>query len=174
MALSRTLLRTYAGEYPTRADRVLAAVNERILSEARAGLFVTVFYAILDPASGTLTYANAGHHPPYVLSPPGGATPRVLTRTGMALGVLESEWWSQETLVLGPSDMLLLYTDGVTDALGPQDAPFGTERLLQAVQQHVPGPPADVQAAILAALDGFAGDTPQLDDITLVVLGRNA
>jgi serine phosphatase RsbU (regulator of sigma subunit)/DNA-binding NarL/FixJ family response regulator len=173
MALSRTLLRTYAGEYATRAARVLAAVNERILSEARAGLFVTMFYAILDPTSGILTYANAGHHPPYVLDS-AGAAPQALNRTGMALGVLETERWEQETVVLGPGDVLLLYTDGVTDATTPQETMFGTQRLLEVAQEH-PGRSADeIQAAILAALDRFSGDAPQLDDVTLVVLSRDA
>jgi serine phosphatase RsbU (regulator of sigma subunit)/DNA-binding NarL/FixJ family response regulator len=174
MALSRTLLRTYAAEYPARADRVLAAVNERMLSEARAGLFVTAFYAILDPQTGTLTYANAGHHPPYVLRAAPGAAPQVLARSGMALGVLESERWAQETMVLGPADVLLLYTDGVTDALSPRGTAFGTERLLQAAQQRPAGSAHGIQTAILAALDRFTGDAPPLDDITLVVLGRDA
>jgi serine phosphatase RsbU (regulator of sigma subunit) len=164
MALSRTLLRNYAAEYPTRADRVLAAVNQRILSEARAGLFVTMFYGILDPETGTLAYANAGHHPPYVLGQASGTEPQVLTRSGMALGVLESERWAQETVALGPADVLLLYTDGVTDALSPQGTAFGVERLLIAARQGPAGSAGEIQAAILAALDRFTGDTPQLDD----------
>jgi len=174
MALSRTLLRTYAGQYPSRPDRVLAAANERMLSEARAGLFVTVFYAILDPQTGTLTYANAGHHPPYVLGSAPGEAPQVLARSGMALGVLESERWQEETIVLGPADVLLLYTDGVTDALSPQEMAFGVEGLLQAAQQGPGGSAAEIQAAILGALDRFTGDAPPLDDITLVVVGRHA
>ncbi len=174
MALSRTLLRNYAAEYPSRADRVLGAVNERILSEARAGLFVTMFYAILDPKNGILTYANAGHHPPYLLSASSGAEPQILARSGMALGVLESEWWAQETVELGPADLLVLYTDGVTDALSPQGVAFGTQRLLKAAQQYPGGSAAEIQASILSALDRFTGETPQLDDITLVVLGRDA
>ena len=174
MALSRTLLRTYAREYPAHTGRVLAAVNERILSESRAGLFVTMFYAVLDPATGTLTYANAGHHPPYVLCAQPGAAPRALTRTGMALGVLETEQWEQAGTVLGPGDVLLLYTDGVTDTVNPQRTRFGAQRLLE-VAQEPPGRSAhEIQAAILAALDRFAGDAPQLDDVTLVVLGRDA
>jgi serine phosphatase RsbU (regulator of sigma subunit)/DNA-binding NarL/FixJ family response regulator len=174
MALSRTLLRTYAREHPAHPDRVLAAVNERILSEARSGLFVTMFYAILDPATGTLAYANAGHHPPYVLGAQPGAAPRALARTGMALGVLETEQWEQEMAVLSPGDVLLLYTDGVTDTVNPQRTRFGAQRLLE-VAQEPPGRSAhEIQAAILAALDRFAGDAPQLDDVTLVVLGRDA
>jgi serine phosphatase RsbU (regulator of sigma subunit)/DNA-binding NarL/FixJ family response regulator len=174
MALSRTLLRTYAVEYPTRTDRVLAAVNARILSEARAGLFVTMFYAILDPADGTVTYANAGHHPPYLLSAQSGAAPRALARTGMALGVLETELWGQERVVIGPGDVLLVYTDGVTDTLSPRKASFGSQKLLQVVQEHPGRSAGEIKAAILGALDHFAGDAPQPDDVTLVVLSRDA
>jgi serine phosphatase RsbU (regulator of sigma subunit)/DNA-binding NarL/FixJ family response regulator len=174
MALSRTLLRTYAMQYPARADCVLTAVNERILSETRAGLFVTMFYAILDPVSGSLTYANAGHHPPYVLSAQPGTAPRALTRTGMALGILEAEQWGQETVMLAPGDLLLSYTDGITDAVDPSNTMFGIQGLLQVAQEHHGRSAETVQAAILAALERFTGDTPQLDDVTLVVLRREA
>jgi serine phosphatase RsbU (regulator of sigma subunit)/DNA-binding NarL/FixJ family response regulator len=172
MALSRTLLRTYAAEYPDSPGRVLAAVNDRILSETRAELFVTVFYGILDPGTGTLTYASGGHHPPYVLSAL-GAEPQVLTRSGMALGVLENERWTQKTVEIGPKDVLLLYTDGVTDALSPEETVFGAERLLDAAQQHPGGSADEIRADVLKALDRFTGDVPPLDDITLVVVGRS-
>ncbi|MFN2228008.1 MAG: SpoIIE family protein phosphatase [Anaerolineae bacterium] len=174
MALSRTLLRTYAGEFPARADRVLAAVNERILSEARSGLFVTVFYAILDPASGTLLYANAGHPPPLVLG--SGLTPeaepRGLARTGMALGVLETERWEQRSVTLAPGEGLLLYTDGVPDARSPEGASFGVGRLLEVARREAGCGAAELEAAVLAALTHFAGREPQLDDVAVVVLRR--
>jgi sigma-B regulation protein RsbU (phosphoserine phosphatase) len=76
--------------------------------------------------------------------------------------------------VLAPGDVLLLYTDGVTDTVNPQRTRFGAQRLLE-VAQEPPGRSAhEIRAAILAALDRFAGDAPQLDDVTLVVLGRDA
>ncbi|MGD8794779.1 MAG: SpoIIE family protein phosphatase [Anaerolineae bacterium] len=174
MALSRTLLRTYAVEYPDRADRALASVNARILSEARAGLFVTMFYAILDPVSGTVTYANAGHPPSYLLSAQPGSAFRALAGTGMALGVLETEQWGQETVMIGPGDVLLLYTDGVTDTFSPRKTRFGNQGLLEVAREHAGRSAGEIKTAILAALDHFAGDTPQLDDVTLVVLSRDA
>ena len=174
MALSRTLLRTYAREFPKRADRVLASVNERILSEARAGLFVTVFYAILNPESGELTYANAGHPPAYVLGAQPTAAPRALTKTGMALGVLETERWGQNTVVLDPGETLLLYTDGVTEAAGPAGTMFGSQRLLQVAEETTRRSAGELAGAIMTALDRFAGSAPQIDDITLVIVGRDA
>jgi serine phosphatase RsbU (regulator of sigma subunit)/DNA-binding NarL/FixJ family response regulator len=174
MALSRTLLRTYAGEYAARADRVLAAVNDRILSEARAGLFVTMFYGIVDPADGTLTYANAGHPPACILDVGRGAAPRMLGKTGMALGVLETERWGKKTVALAPGDVLLLYTDGVTDAQDPRGAMFGMERLLRAADAQLGHRADEMRDGILAGIDRFADGAPQLDDITLVVLAREA
>ena len=124
MALSRTLIRTYAAEYDTQPELVLTAANHRILMDTRADLFVTVFYGILDPATGTLVYCNAGHNPPYLFgaqnSPQqptqNGDAVKSLRRTGMALGVLEESIWQQQTTQIDPGDVLVLYTDGITDA----------------------------------------------------------
>jgi hypothetical protein len=85
MALSRTLIRTYAAEYESQPELVLAATNRRILMDARAQLFVTTFYGVLDPAAGTLTYCIAGHHPPYLLNAAKGGTIQKLPGTGMAV-----------------------------------------------------------------------------------------
>jgi serine phosphatase RsbU (regulator of sigma subunit) len=132
-----------------------------------------MFYAILDPEDGTLTYVSAGHHPAYLLSPGAGVAPQPLRRTGMALGLLETARWAQDTAVIGPGDRLLLYTDGVTDATSPQETVFGDERLLQVADKHAARPVDQIQAAILGALDRFTVDAPQLDDITLVLLARD-
>jgi len=107
MALCHTLIRTYAAEPNARPDRAFGATNRRILMDARAGLFVTAFYGALDPSTGVLTYCNAGHSPPYLLRAGGGAEMEVLHRTGMALGVIEDETWTQATVQLHPGDVLL-------------------------------------------------------------------
>ena len=75
MALSCTLIRTYAAKYHRRPDLLFKAANRRILTDTRAGLFVTVFYGILDPATGVIEYCNAGHHPPYLFSGTEGSVP---------------------------------------------------------------------------------------------------
>ena len=173
MALSRTLIRTYAREYPERGDLVLSEVNERILSEARAGLFVTVFYAILDPSSGTLSYCNAGHPPPY-LTDRQRASLRQLTRTGMALGVVEGERWEQRQVWLDTGDLLLLYTDGLTDALDPAGRSFGRLRVEAAIDSRPDASASALKDGLLSEVRRFAAGGPQADDLTLVLLVREA
>jgi len=181
MAMSRTLIRTYAGEYHTRPDYVLRVSNRRILTDTQADMFVTAFYGVLDPLTGTLSYCNAGHNPPYLLriDPSAGAVAQPLHRTGMALGVARDALWEQAVIHMEPGSLLVLYTDGITEAHNAQATLFGEERLLQAVQTAVATrvgqgfAAQDIQEALLAAVREFAGDTPQFDDITLMVVARD-
>jgi len=173
MALSRTLIRTYAIQYHTRPDFVLRVANRRILMDTDANLFVTVFYAVLDPRTGTLTYCNAGHNPPLVLSAGDPGPVRKLRRTGIPLGIFEGETWEQGAVRLAPGDVLLLYTDGVTDAENGDGEFFGEERLLEVAKTNCRDNSAQgLQDAVLAAVHGYVGDAPQFDDITLMVVSR--
>jgi serine phosphatase RsbU (regulator of sigma subunit) len=175
MALCRTLLRVYAAECCTEPDVVLRATNRRILSDTRAAMFVTVFYAILDPASGELVYCNAGHNPPYLAHARdglGGNDPIPLTGTGMALGVLEEGEWRAERARLAPGDMLVLYTDGITEARDGAGSMFGEARLVQVVRAARGQSAAAAHAALLGAVRDFAGASPPDDDITLLLLAR--
>jgi serine phosphatase RsbU (regulator of sigma subunit) len=173
MALSRTLIRTYAADYPDRPDLALRAANERILADTDAGLFVTVFYGILDPSSGTLTYCNAGHHPPFLISAHAGDEIQALPGRGMALGILEDTKWGHTTIEFPPGAMLLLYTDGVVDAQSPQLERFETEQMLAVAQASLGGSARDVQDGLLARLQEFIGEETQFDDITLMIVMRN-
>ncbi len=172
MALSRTLLRTYAYEYHGRPDYVLRVANRRILADTQSGLFVSVFYGVIDPFAATLTYANAGHNPPYLLRNNGAARTDLLRRTGMVLGVLEGVEWGAETVALDPGDMLVVYSDGVSDALNETDEFFGEERLHAIVEQHRNHSAQQMLAAIIEAQRHFVGRTTWFDDATLMVLKR--
>jgi serine phosphatase RsbU (regulator of sigma subunit) len=174
MALSRTLIRTYALEYDTQPELALNAANRRILMDTRANLFVTVFYGILDSATGTLTYCNAGHNPPYLFSAQNGGASQALSKTGMALGVIEDVIWEQRTVQIDPGDVLVLYTDGITEAQNGQEALFGEERLLEVTRTNLGRPALDVLNAVLAEVRGFVGDAPQSDDITLMIVARSS
>jgi serine phosphatase RsbU (regulator of sigma subunit) len=170
MALSRTLIRTYAFEYPEQPEKALYAANKRILSDSRSSMFVTVFYGILDPACGTLTYCNAGHNPPYQLRD--HADPWPLQGTGIPLGIVRGASWRTETVTLAPGETLVLYTDGVTEAQNLAGELFEVERLLAAVGGAGERTAQGVQAAILAAVAQFVGGAPQADDLTLLVVAR--
>jgi serine phosphatase RsbU (regulator of sigma subunit)/DNA-binding NarL/FixJ family response regulator len=179
MALSRTLIRTYAAEYPTEPDLVLSATSRRILADARAGLFVTVFYGILDPDSGSLTYCNAGHNPPFLLNPNNQDPARTLEKTGMALGAVEDTAWKHANVLLETGDVLVLYTDGITEAQNPNREFFGRHRLFELLRTEMSGSmphkhaALHIQEAILGAVHQFVGSAPQYDDMTLMVLARD-
>jgi serine phosphatase RsbU (regulator of sigma subunit)/uncharacterized membrane protein len=172
MALSRTLIRTYALQYYQRPDYVLKAANRRILMDTASDLFVTVFYGVLDPTTGTLSYANAGHNPPLLLSADRATGVQELLRTGMPLGILEGQEWKQKEVALDEGVTLVLYTDGIIDAEDEERNFFGSERLRQTVLRYAGQPPEKMQQGILEALRAFVGAAPQFDDITLVVLSH--
>jgi len=174
MAVSRTLIRTYAVEFHAQPGLALRAANRRILMDTHTDLFVTAFYGVLDPHTGTLTYCNAGHNPPYLFSAQNDGTMQALGRTGLPLGVLERTSWEQKTVQLAPDDLLLLYTDGITDAEDQTRKFFGQERLLEVAQanRHLSAPA--IQDALLAEVHDFMGNMPQFDDIALIVLVRGS
>jgi sigma-B regulation protein RsbU (phosphoserine phosphatase) len=174
MALSWILIRTYATEYPTQPELVLSAVNRRILKDTDANQFVAVFCGILDPATGTLAYCNAGHVPPYLLSTQSDDAVQTLLRTGPPLGILEDETWEQGVVQLAPGDVLVLYTDGITDAEDGKGTFFGQERLLGSVQANLGRSAQEMQDALMAEVHEFVGDAPQFDDIAMMVLVRGS
>lgn len=180
MALSRTLIRTYAAGYPERPDLALQAANDRILADTEADLFVTVFYGILDPAGGTLTYCNAGHNPPFWLASgghpeTGGPDPiQLLPGRGIALGVVQDPGWGYSNIEIGPGQALLLYTDGIVDAHDPALAPFGSERILETAMSNLGRPAGSILEDLLSRLQRFTEDQPQFDDITLIAVHRES
>jgi sigma-B regulation protein RsbU (phosphoserine phosphatase) len=176
MVLCCTLIRTYAAEHPTQPEQALSAVNGRILVDTHTDMFVTVFYGILDPHTGTLDYGNAGHNPPYLLNGRGGGSSyddvRALRRTGPPLGILEDAAWERKSVQLAPGDALLLYTDGVTEAQDRREAFFGDQRLIKVAQASRGGAAEEIQGNLLAEVHGFVDDAPQFDDLTLMVIVR--
>jgi phosphoserine phosphatase RsbU/P len=175
MALARTLLRTYADECETEPADTLEATHWRILSDTQTDEFVTVFYGILDPGTGTLTYANAGHNPPFLFSPDGDVEDvQELGNTGPPLGlsVFRNPVWGQRCVTLAPGQVLVLYSDGITDAHNPQETLFEERRLLETVATNVHAPASELQDALLDAVHRFMDGAPAQDDITLMILKR--
>jgi serine phosphatase RsbU (regulator of sigma subunit) len=172
MALSRTLLRTYALEYHTRPDLVFSEANERILLDARANLFITCFYGVLDPEESTLQYCNAGHNPPILICPQDGNKITLLERTGMPIGIEEDNSWERKTIEFSPGDKLILYTDGVTEAQNEEGDLFNDNMLLDTILDNVHTPAYELQGSILKRVREFIGDAPQYDDITIMILEK--
>lgn len=174
MALASTLLRTYAVQYYTLPAFAMSSVNERILSDTRGSMFVTAFYGVLEPETGRLRYVNAGHNPPYVLSAQKGKPVDRLFRTGMALGILKEASWQQKIVKLIPGDMLVLYTDGITEAQNRRGEMFGERRLLDVIRPLVGRPAREILEAVLGEVESFSGGSLYQDDTTLVVLARRS
>ncbi len=173
MTLSRTLIRTYATEFDLQPDLVFFATNERILKDTRANLFVTAFFGVLDPASGVLTYCNAGHNPPYFLGSQNGCEPIPLEKTGFPIGIDEDATWERSEIEMDLGDVLVLYTDGVPDAQNLDGAFFKQESLVGIIQEHLGESAEMLQKSILDAVYSFVGDAPPFDDITLMILQRD-
>ena len=170
MALSRTLIRTFAVQQEAQPAAVLAAANHRILADTHAGLFVTVFYGVLDPGSGELTYANAGHNPPYLLHARDADAMEELDRTGVPLGILDPATWQQQTAHLAPGDALMLYTDGITEAQDAQEDFFDEERLREVARSNLGRSALEMQDAVITRVGAFVGEAPQSDDMALVIV----
>jgi serine phosphatase RsbU (regulator of sigma subunit) len=172
MALSRTLIRTFAVQYDTQPSEVLRAANRRIIQDARANLFVTVFYGVLDLNSGDLIYGNAGHTPPYLLRTQDADSYTTLKNTGMPLGIDEDTAWGQEIATISHGDVLMLYTDGITDAQNEKGEFIDRKALLEVARKTKWLSVPELQQAILQEVHAFVGSAPRFDDITLVIVGR--
>ncbi len=170
MAMTRSLIRSEAYRH-TSPSAVLTEVNGRLWTEACHERFVTVFYAILDPASRSLVYASAGHDPPF-LRLASGKVER-LAQGGLMIGLFEQVTLSDERVQLESGDALVAYTDGLTDTVNQQDEDYGHMRLADTIAS-APVAARDILAHILRDLETFAGPVPQPDDITLLVLANSA
>jgi len=170
MAMSRTLLRTYAFVYPDRPDLVLLYANQRILTDSHTKLFVTVFYGVLNPHNGELIFANAGHVPPYLIRADPSDETVALRNTGMPLGVFETATWEMQAIKLEAGDSLILYTDGLTEASNSEDEFFSASRLLAVARASSHESATILQEHILLAAADFTDGYSQTDDLTLMVL----
>jgi phosphoserine phosphatase RsbU/P len=170
--LCSSLLRTYATHHPIMPAMTFNAVNERLNVDSRSGMFVTVFYGVLDPKLNRLIYTNAGHNPPILVSDNKGKPVDQLGTTGPALGILENTSWQQKMVKLSPGDVLVMYTDGVTEAGSPQGEFFGEQRLVSIIRSRKTQSARNILQGILAAVGKFTEGAARGDDIALVVLKR--
>jgi sigma-B regulation protein RsbU (phosphoserine phosphatase) len=171
MALTRTLLRAAALQSYSPAE-VLRRVNELLYPDTSQGIFVTAVYAVLSRSTGILIYANAGHNPPLWWQAQSGEI-QLLKPGGIALGAQEDATYEQRIIRMASGDILLFYTDGVTEAFSPQNEPFGEARLESLLRQVHQNSAQEIVQAVEQAVLEFS-QRPQLsDDLTLLVLKRS-
>ena len=171
MAITRTVMRAAAQEIKE-AGACMRLVNDRISSENPHDLFVTLFYGILDPTTGHLTYANAGHNAPFLIRNHGAIETLPLTG-GVAVGVLPELDYDEHSVELDVGDTLFLYTDGISEAMNTRGETFDESRIENALSIG-PGAPVDtVIGNVTLAVGEFVGEAEQSDDITCLVLRYN-
>ena len=167
MVMTRTLIRSMAIQIDS-PGQLLETINDFLEQNNDEQLFVTVFYGVVDERTGRFTYANGGHNPP-IFADKVNVRPLEMTG-GVALGMFGSLQYSEADVELAPGTRLVLTTDGVTEAFNDQSEEFGEGRLMEAVQALPEQKPEDDVSSIITAVETFAGDEPQFDDITCVVL----
>jgi sigma-B regulation protein RsbU (phosphoserine phosphatase) len=168
MAVSRTNLHELAAHH-TDPGACLARTNDLLCTQNPMDLFVTVFYGILDAATGRLDYANAGHNPP-LMRRIDGSIEALSGPGGRMLGVREGAVFPSHSVKLQRGDRLILYTDGVTEAFNASYEAYGEQRLIREIKAHGDGPAGSLVERICASVTSFAGTAAQSDDITLAVL----
>lgn len=172
MAVTQTLQRSEA-EKLREPGPLVSRINELLSRNNETMMFVTYFLGILDVRTGEVRYTNAGHNPPCIRRA-GGALELLSTRHGPALGVVPGTVYGSGSVQLGDGDAFVLYTDGVTEAENPGHDPFGSGALLRVLAYCPDSSPAGLGEEILQAVDRFAGEAEQADDITLLILRFNA
>ena len=169
MMSSRTTLKGAAIGHNDNPGEVLGEVNDLLCENNDSAMFVTTFYGVYDPASREFDYANGGHNPPLVVHPDGSSDLLPLT-DGVALGLMPGLPYARNSVTLSLGDIVVLYTDGVTEALNAGDEEFGVERLQETFAGRPPHGCREATQAVFEAVEAFAGDTPQSDDITCLTL----
>lgn len=168
MALSRTLVRAnVAGN--ARPSEAIRRAGNLIAEDDRSSMFVTLFYSVLDSKKKTLTYVNAGHNPPLMLRRDSGDIV-LLEAKGIALGVIPNMELEEKEITLREGDIVVLYTDGVTEAINDKEEQFGQERLISIAEENRNLPASELVKRIRQEVTEFSQRQPQFDDLTLMIL----
>jgi serine phosphatase RsbU (regulator of sigma subunit) len=168
MALSRTLVRANAVDNPTVSYAIVKA-NRMLAEQERANMFVTLFYGVLDVKKKSLSYVNAGHNPPLVLSKKGGDIV-MLSAKGIALGVMSDIMLEEKVVHLRGGDIAILFTDGVTEAINTKQEQFGQDRLVKLIAESHTLSAQEIVKRIEREVTAFSEGQPQFDDLTLMAV----
>jgi phosphoserine phosphatase RsbU/P len=155
----------------TNLAQLVKRLNIVVHGNTEAERFITLFMAILDPADGSVTFVNAGHNFPFLLRTQQSSI-QPLFSTGLPLGMFDGVEYQQETVKLDPSDYLVMYTDGVTEAMNRSMDEYGEKRLRQVMIGSSDKSASGLLAGIVADVEVFVSGEPQSDDLTMLVLKR--
>jgi phosphoserine phosphatase RsbU/P len=156
---------------PSDVSTLIARLNASVCRTCPGNRFVTFFLCAFDPATSELSYTNAGHNPPYLVRAASGEIEE-LTVGGPVLGILPSAKYQSASLKLEPGDVLVMFSDGITEAQSPTGEEFGEGRLLEALKPLCTLPAAEISKSLGESVEQFMGTAPAADDITLVVARR--
>ena len=170
MAVCRTLIRA-TGIKGGAPSECITYTNDLLVEESVSDMFVTVFYGIYNLKTGEVVYTNAGHNPPYVVKADGSIKNLPLSKN-LVTGIVEGYQYTEETLQLEHGDTLLLYTDGVTEAIDTESKEYGEERLKNLLRQSAQASCQELIDMVKADVKSFAGNEEQSDDITLLAIKR--
>jgi phosphoserine phosphatase RsbU/P len=171
MALLLAVLRTLVEER-LEAAALVERLNVQICRHSPGSRFITLFYGVYDPGTGMLTYVNAGQNPPFVRTADGRFDR--LAATGVALGMFEHSTFEEKNTRIEPGELLVLYSDGITEAEDPEGQPFEEAGLQQVINRYTSDPPADLGARVLKAAEAHAKNSRFFDDLTILILKRQA
>jgi serine phosphatase RsbU (regulator of sigma subunit)/PAS domain-containing protein len=169
MAVTKTMLRDHAYGRKNRTAEIVRQVNQQISVHNPASMFCSLFIAVLDIKSGRLVYTNAGHNPPF-FKENGGSYQLMKDKHGPVVGVSDKIVYDEGTIQMKPGDTILVYTDGVTEAMGPKDDFYTVERLTHLLEDKKMTTPDGVVSTVAEDVRRFKGQAHQADDITLICL----
>jgi sigma-B regulation protein RsbU (phosphoserine phosphatase) len=149
---------------------VMSEINQYIFENSPPNKFLTLFYGELDPENGTLIYSNGGHNAPMLVRTSGEV--ERLDKGGLPIGMMQGVSYQEGTIVFNPGDVLVIYSDGITESINERDEEFDEDRLIEVVKNNLGRSASGVRDRIDEALSRFVGTTAPVDDMTLMIIKR--
>ncbi|SNS36382.1 sigma-B regulation protein RsbU (phosphoserine phosphatase) [Granulicella rosea] len=176
MASLRASLRSLMLDDPRNLARMMGKINDLVYEASAASKYASLFFCVLDPAEGSLRCVNAGHNPPVVLrrDATGAWRESRIEADGPVVGLLPIARYTEQSIQLAPGDLLLLYTDGISEAMTAEDVEWGEDGMIAAAAHTFDGTAKAAVDSILNAADRFTAGAPQHDDMTVLALKMNA
>jgi sigma-B regulation protein RsbU (phosphoserine phosphatase) len=153
-------------------SEVMREINEYIFENSPSNKFLTLFYGEIDPETGSLVYSNGGHNTPMLLRASGEVI--MLDQGGLPIGMMKGVQYQEASVAFKPGDVLVIYSDGITESINDRDEEFGEARLVEVVKNNLPRSASGIRDRIDESLSRFVGATAPVDDMTLMIIKRTA